>query len=366
MARQAAFPDHSPSQHPTGTPGSPDRNLSSEQPYPAGSGARRWAVLFKTHFWDDFVARRFEALKSKCPASDIWIYVDETSGLAGEIPHDKVFRTRDSDMYALGFPRQPVYNINWYNVDYPLLAFHESHAEYAFYIMVEFDAAVLLDLDNLAVEALSRGIDLIAFPSSQPVAEWSWSRTLVALWPLDQIRSQLLCVAGLSERAVAHLMTTRREHAARDARGELQYWPFSEGLVPTALHAAGFKLESLTSFGATDYYDWWPPYHESELGDVPEPAFMHPVLCGERYVRSLLQFENLAEVWLTESQSPLTLKVNLEPPAVVVPALIEALVRDGNWVGLTTLRQAIDDRGWHNPDFSRAIDAALEAHRPAP
>jgi hypothetical protein len=327
------------------------------------SRAAPHAVLFKTHFWDDFVARRFEALKLKCPGSDLWIYVDETSCPVGDIPHDKVFRTRDSDMYALGLPRQPGFNINWYNVDYPLLAFHEAHAGYAFYTMVEFDAAVLRDLDNLAAEALNRGIDLVAFPSGQPVEKWSWTRTLEAIWPLDQIRSHLLCVAGLSERAVAHLMMTRREHAARDARGELQYWPFSEGFVPTAVHVAGFKLESLTSFGATDYYDWWPPYHESELPEVPEPAFVHPVLSGPRYVTSLLRFENVAETWLTEPESPWTLKLNLEPPAVVVPALIDALVRDKNWAGLIALRQVIDERGWRDPGFSIAIDAALRSLR---
>jgi hypothetical protein len=366
MARRTASPEHLSSRSPSGGPATPDRDRSSDPHHPLNSDATPRAVLFKTHFWDDFVARRFEALKSKCPGSDLWIIIDETSGPAGDIPHDKVFRTRDSDMYALGLPRQPGVNLNWYNVDYPLLAFHEAHAEYAFYIMVEYDAAVLRDLDSLGAEALNREIDLIAFTSGQPVEKWSWTKTLEALWPLDQIRSQLLCVAGFSERAVAHLMRTRREHAARDARGELRYWPFCEGFVPTALHAAGFKLESLTSFGATDYYNWWPPYHESELPEVPEPAFMHPVLNGERYVRSLLRFGNVAETWLTEPESPFTLKLDLEPPAVVVPALIDALVRDENRAGLIALRQAVDQRGWSDPGLSIAIAAALDAHRSGP
>jgi len=356
-----ALPGYLPLQHPSGRPASSGRDPSPGPRYQ--TYGRPYAVLFKTHFWDGFVACRFEALKSKCPGADLWIHIDETSGPAGDIPHDKVFRTRDSDMYALGLPRQPGFNLNWYNVDYPLLAFHEAHADYAFYVMVEYDAAVLRDLDSLAAEALHRGIDLIAFPSGQPVEKWSWTKTLEALWPLDQIRSQLLCVAGLSERAVAHLLATRREHAARDARGELQYWPFCEGFVPTALHAGGFKLESLTSFGATDYYNWWPPYHESELPEVPEPAFMHPVLSGERYVRSLLQFQNMAETWLAEPDSPVTLKLNLEPPEVVVPALIDALVRDKNREGLRALRQVVDERGWRDPAFLIAIAAALEAHR---
>jgi hypothetical protein len=71
----------------------------------------------------------------------------------------------------------------------------------------------------------------------------------------------------------------------------------------------------------------------------------------------------MAETWLTEPDSPVTLKLNLEPPEVVVPALIDALVRDKNREGLRALRQVVDERGWRDPAFLIAIAAALEAHR---
>jgi len=283
----------------------------------------RSAVLFKTHFWDDFVARRFAALQPRCPGSDLWIFVDETNGPLGELPHDKVFRSTENDMLALGLPEQPGVSLNWYNADYPLLAFHAAHPGYEFFIMIEFDAVVQRDLDSLAEEALQRRLDLIAFPGGQTIDEWGWTFTLDGLWRRDEMRNQLLCVSGFSERAAGHLLKARRELAAR---GELQHWPFCEGFVPTALAVAGFTLENLGSFGATDCYEWWPPYHERELPDLAAQSFIHPVLIGQRYVTSLLHFPNVAERYVNDPAS--RWKLDLEPPEIVLPAVMAALERN--------------------------------------
>jgi hypothetical protein len=319
----------------------------------SGDVTPRYAVLFKTHFWDDFVARRFAALAARCPAADLWVAVDETYGPVADIPYDKVFRTRDSDMYALGLPEQPTVRINWYNVDYPLLAFRQAHAGHSFYIMVEYDVAVHCDLDALAAEALHRGVDLIAFPIRESVDDWGWTYTLEGVWPRHQILNRLLCISGFSDRAVAHLLTVRLDHAARYGRGEFQFWPFCEGFVPTALHEAGFTLESLTSFGATDCYEWWPPYHESELPDLSGQAFVHPVLTGPPYVTSLLR-RLRPETWLTEPGSLLRRKLDCELPRHVVPALVEALIKQRNGAALIALNQVIDDRGWYDLGFPLA------------
>jgi hypothetical protein len=192
--------------------------------------------------------------------------------------------------------------------------------------MIEFDAVVQRDLDTMAEEALQRRIDLIAFPGGQKIDEWGWTFTLDGLWRRDEMRNQLLCVSGFSERAVSHLLTVRREHAARAERGELQQWPFCEGFVPTALHVAGFRIENLSRFGAIDCYEWWPPYHETELPGLAEQSFIHPVLIGQRYVTSLLYFPNTAERYLNDPES--RWKFDLEPPEIVLPAVMAALARD--------------------------------------
>jgi hypothetical protein len=287
----------------------------------------RYAVLFKTHFWDDFVARRFSALQARCPGGDLWLVVDQTHGMVDNIPHANVFRTTDHDMYALGLPQQAGISLNMYNVDYQLLAFYQEHAEYAFYIMVEYDAVVQVDLDELAADALLRGTDLIAFQIPDPVEKWRWTNTLVGVWRIDEIRNQLLCISGFSRRAVIYLLKLRLEHSARYVRGELFCWPFGEGFIPTALHTAGFHLESLTSFGSTECYDWWPPYHESELPNLATQAFVHPVLTGQRYVLSVLRYSRDTETLIKIPGFSLRRKLCREAPHIVILALINALRR---------------------------------------
>ncbi len=300
-----------------------------------------YAVLFKIHFWDDFVARRFVALQARCPGADLWIAVDETNGPINDIPYDKIFRTRDSDMHLLGLPAIPAVRLNWYNVDYQLLAFHRAHDGYPFYVMVEYDAVVQCDLDALALDSLRRKVDLIAFPIPIPLDVWYWTHTLESVWSRQKIQHQLLCIAGFSQRAVAHLLMVRLNHSVRYAQGQLTHWPFSEGFVPTALHTAGFNLESLTDFGPTECYDWWPPYHESDLPNLENQAFIHPVLTGRRYVESLLRYSQ-PETYLTAQGSVLRRQLDRESPHIVLPSLIEALIREKDITSLVALRQSID------------------------
>ncbi len=40
----------------------------------------RHVVLFRTHFWDAFVARPYERLKQKIGRGDLYILLDETNG----------------------------------------------------------------------------------------------------------------------------------------------------------------------------------------------------------------------------------------------------------------------------------------------
>jgi hypothetical protein len=255
--------------------------------------------------------------------------------------------------------------------------------------MVEYDVAVHHDLDAMAAEALRCGIDLIGFPNRGAIEDWHWTRTLEGLWPRDEIQRRLLCISGFSERAVAYLMAKRRECAARFLRGEFPFWPFCEGFVPTALHEAGFTLESLARFGSVDCYRWGPPYHESELPAMMDQAFVHPVLTGHRYATSVLRIPKLAEIYLADPESRprlelaptktvfpasrsklaanrglqtwLRRRLDLEPPEVVLPALAAALVRDGSSEALAALHQALAERG--RDDLSVGSETNCSASR---
>ncbi len=48
-------------------------------------------------------------------------------------------------------------------------------------------------------------------------------------------------------------------------------------------------MGELSDFGKLTRYDWWPPIHERELAHCTGEVFIHPVLAGRRYVKSLFK-----------------------------------------------------------------------------
>ena len=73
--------------------------------------------------------------------------------------------------------------------------------------------------------------------------------------------------------------------------GELGFWPNNEAFIPNEVRNAGLKLDTLDRHGLTDNYDWWPPSEETELRSRQEGAFVHPVLAGSRFARSVVHHE---------------------------------------------------------------------------
>ena len=64
------------------------------------------------------------------------------------------------------------------------------------------------------------------------------------------------------------------------------------------IERAGLRFLSLTDFGNTDGYEWYPPHLEQDLPSPDSkmdaaPLFLHPVLDRDRYMGSLLKFSSL-------------------------------------------------------------------------
>lgn len=308
-----------------------------------------YAALFKVFFWDDWVARRFADFLTRCPGAEPWIVVDDTHGYVEGVRYERVFRTTEADMLRMGMPDEPAGKLNWYNNDYPLLAFYEVYPDFRYYVMVEHDAVVQRNLDSLVTDLAAEEIDLVGTPVKTPIEAWGWVPTLEPLWSRDRLVRFLLNVAAFSARSVAYLLQQRRQLARRYAAGELSQWPLGEGFIPSVLRDGGFRLESLDRFGSTACLDWWPPYHESDLPTLGHETFLHPVLMGKRYVESVLRYPP-PETWF-QPGSLLRRKLDREVPALVVPALVDALCAKRDVYGLIALRQAVDDLGWQDCAF---------------
>jgi hypothetical protein len=249
----------------------------------------RYAVLFKAFTTDHFVKRRLAHVAAAAPSGDVYLMIDETRQPGGRIDFDRVIRYQEADLVRLGFPHICEGSLFWYNADYPLYYFRHLRPEYDVIVTIEYDAVPNVDLDDLVDRFRAEGLDLVGrtIVNKTPDTYW-WTNTMLHFYSLDQVRPYQICATIMSARAIDHLAATRKRHAASGVT-EVGRWPIGETFVGTELSIAGFRMGELSDFGKLTRYDWWPPIHERELKRCADEVFVHPVLSGRRYVKSLFK-----------------------------------------------------------------------------
>lgn len=249
----------------------------------------RYAVLFRTHFWDDFAARQYERLVARSRGGQVFILADETNGTV-KIDRDNIVRYTQSDVLALGLAGGGYGNLLWYNGDYSLYAFFARYDQFDYYIMVEYDVAVNRELDDVVATASQNGYDFIGLTTvAKPGLDWNFTDGCLDVYRLEDIRQRLICVAVFSGRAARRLFERRLELSRQYRDGAIRRWPYCEAYIPTELSVSGFKMAELSEFGPTDHYDWRPAFVETDLDAKKGQAFVHPVLDPKRYIAHTLK-----------------------------------------------------------------------------
>ena len=285
--------------------------------------AGRYAVMLRTHFWDDYVERQYRRLLSRCDGGDVFILVDETNGRV-KIPYPNVVSHTQEGILGLGLSKAGYGNLLWFNGDYPLYAFHEEKPGYDYYVMIEYDVVVQLDLGSMISGLRREGIDFVGLTKGEPVSEWPHTESCLDVYRPEQVQKRLICLAAFSRRAVEHLFAKRLELSREHRGGALSRWPYCEAFIPTELGLAGFELAELSRFGRTDRYDWKPAIAETDLPLLRDQAFLHPVLDPARYVQHTMK-----DVWPPEAfflpGSEVGRRLRRVPARVYGPPLLRAL-----------------------------------------
>lgn len=251
---------------------------------------RRTAILFRTHFWDDFAQRQFDRLKPTAEGHDLYVLVDETNGPV-TVPHDRVLRVTEAELVDMGLARAGTGNLLWFNGDYPLYRFIEMHGEYDYVLQLEYDVVTNFSLTDMIRQAASRGVDYVGLTKGEDTPHWPWVDTCADVYTLSEIRHQLICLSLFSRRALQLLWRRRLELSRAFTDGQISAWPMCEAFIATELEQAGMICRELSDYGDTSRYDHWPPYLEADIGQAKEKVFVHPVLDEERYVSSLLKYK---------------------------------------------------------------------------
>lgn len=248
-----------------------------------------YALVFRTHFWDEFTQRQFDRACSQAASADMYVLVDETRGQVEGIRAERVFGVTDPQILDAGFVAAGEGSIQWFSGDVPLYMFFHRFPNYTYYIQMEYDVNFHTDID-LLVERLDRDkVDVLALTKGENLTDWPWLDTCLDVYELAEVEKRLICISAFSQRALASLSQKRLQHAQQFIRGDIKSWPFCEAFIPTESIRQGFKVAELSDYGDVAAYDWWPPYLESNLSTMREHSFVHPVLDAKRYVPSLFK-----------------------------------------------------------------------------
>lgn len=258
----------------------------------------RFAVVFRTHFWDEFATRQLERLKGHVGRGDVYVLVDETHGKVTGIAHDKVVSVTNDAVLGMGLADAGEDALLWFNGDYPFYYFQTQHPDYDYYLMLEYDCNFNCSIDIFVDEAERRSVDFVGLTKGDTGKDWWYYYTCAELYPEGEFRNQLICTALFSKRALELLLQRRLDLSDQLREKEISAWPMCEGFVPTELNKAGFSLAELSDFGSTESYNWWPPHLEDDLPSLAKMAFLHPVLDSPRYVASVVKHEPSLKAYL--------------------------------------------------------------------
>ncbi len=245
-----------------------------------------YAVVFKTYSWDGFVERQARRCQAAAGSGDFYISIDETNGTVGPVPFDRVVRTNNADLIALGFAdRYEKRALLWWNPDYVHYQFQELYPKYDYYVFVEYDAAIQGDLDSIVDRVAALNADFVALPLDTSSDKYFWTLPHRQVYSLEEIKAALMCISIYSPRALKMLAERRRSMAADS---QTRYWPIGEVYLATEIGRAGYNAHSLEEFGDTSRYLWFPPILEDDIPKSTASAFLHPILDKKRFIQSVI------------------------------------------------------------------------------
>lgn len=287
------------------------------------SAVPHYAVIFRTHFWDEFAQRQFDRLLSQVGEGHVFVLVDETNGRVEGIKHDRVVRLTEQDVLNMGLPRAGTGNLLWFNGDYPLYYFMQQHGSYEYYLQLEYDVVLNTGVDRLVSRAATDGVDFVGLTKGEPVHEWAWLSTCQGVYDAEDIQYKLICLSLFSHRALQSLAARRLAMAEQLRQSAIGTWPFCEGFIATEMGRNGFVSVELSHYVNTDAYDSWPPFVESDLPIMADSPVIHPVLDQERYISSLLKYK-VGLIGYMDVNSLLHRKLRRLPTGAYVSALVQS------------------------------------------
>lgn len=235
-------------------------------------------VLFRTHFWTDWIEMLARRLYGAAAGLDFAVLADETRGRLDIPACFDVVRHTD-DFSAFGLPAFPKHAVLWYNADYTLYLLRQRFPDKAYFVLVEYDVAANIDIYAM-MEAVRRdGVDFVAAQMRRVDQTWPWYRTIVRAF--DETYGAFIPFMVASARAADAML--QRRVAWNEAVGVIQSdddWPFCEGFLGSAVEQSGLRWRSLEDFVDLTWFRFRPAVGLAAPEVNRQGTLVHPVLSG--------------------------------------------------------------------------------------
>ena len=249
----------------------------------------KYAVLFRTHYWSDYLNGRFEEIKSMAPSADVFVCYDQTNGVPPDIrgcaPHSI------STLGELGLFMPPEKAL-WYCGDYPFYAFYHDNPQYDFYLMIENDVLIKnVNIDEIVQNCLDTNADILGAHFVDVKDVKPGQAFFAGKKDYDQWRKCFFPMVGLKRSALVALFAQRlRQAEAKVIDGAFEL-PFCETFVGSEAAKQRWKsvelrtLAPLRTYGASKSMLYDKVISEFDAG------IWHSVFPADRYVESRIRLE---------------------------------------------------------------------------
>lgn len=312
---------------------------------------KNYAVVFKIHFWDDFVARQLNRLMRRAGNGQIFIIVDETRGRVDGIEFDHVIRMTEFTLECEGYLRYPKDSTFWYNTDYQIYHFFDHNPQFDYLFICEYDCLINFEIGELISAMARQGLEFVGEKIRTPPQHWYWTRYAQPYYQPGMLFSgRLVCCAAFSQNFARQLQAARRDHTQRVLAGTMDFppddilWPNNEAFIGAEIERLSVASAELSAFFDTSKYDWGPPHPEFALSYFSHLEIIHPLLSQQHYFRGIAK-SGWQPTDIFNEKSLLHIDMEQFDPASVVAMFVEHFCDLQDFVSLSRIKQYAAERG---------------------
>ena len=264
----------------------------------APSSGGKAAVLFRTHYWNEFIDTQFNRLCAMAgDGVDIFVTYDETNGPARGLPAAAAQRLVGHSLpgfASLGLDIQVARGM-WHLGDYPFYDFIVKWPGYAQLAMIENDVFLgPTDFSAKFAELTATRAEFSAFRFGERKLGNDMrpgTRSAVDYYP--RVWNAFFPLVFLSGDFAAHLFERRKWLGEQRRERKLSHFPHCEAFVATEAAVTRRRWVPLRKLFRTSRFQNRPFILHEGLEDVLPDEIIHPVVPAAAYVRNLLREEIL-------------------------------------------------------------------------